>query len=75
MIRQWYGRVKFLEPVVSVWETTAGKARANILRRACEAGYNVRLPDVQVRLGPTPWPDNSWPERQRRAQTVTTEPT
>lgn len=53
-IRQWYGRVKFLEPIVSVWETTAGKARANILRQAKEAGYDVRMPDVQVRLGPKP---------------------
>jgi hypothetical protein len=71
MIRQWYGRVKFLDPVVSVWETTAGKARANILRQAREAGYNVRLPDVQVRRGSLPTPENYWPEYERRRRTST----
>lgn len=67
MIRQWYGRVKFLEPIVNVWETTAGKARANILRQASEAGYNVRLPDVQVRLGPAP---AYWFEIERKANAL-----
>lgn len=69
-VRAFYGRVKFLQPVITVWATTAGRARAEILRQAREAGYRVRLPDVQVRVGQAPMPDDYWPEyeRRRRAQ-------
>lgn len=50
--REWHGRWKGLpDVVVNVSATTAGKARAEVLRKARDAGFDARLTEIQVRRG------------------------
>jgi hypothetical protein len=73
MIRAWHGRVKGLEEIVTVWEPTAGKAKASLLAKAREAGYRVRLPDVRVRVGQG-FVGMWWEERPRRTGNAARQP-
>lgn len=48
----WHGRVKTIpEIVVNCRATTRNAAKAEIWRKARDAGYKVRYTDVQVRAG------------------------
>lgn len=48
----WHGRVKWIpEVIVNCDSPTRNGAKAEIWRKAREAGYKVKYTDVQVRAG------------------------
>jgi len=59
---RWHGRIKGLPCVVNLSAQTAGKARAEVVRMARDAGYRVDMRDAQVRRGDGDDINNVWPD-------------
>ncbi len=68
-MKDFHGRIKVINPdlVYNLSAETAGKAKAELLRKARDAGYNVFMTDVQVRVGQWVTGVDVWLDRPERS--------